>query len=168
MRFDLNRLLDGAGVSEVVTDDVDLSRYSAGGEAPFQTPVQLTAQARNRAGVVTLDCVYRYTLALRCDRCLAPVSREITLTVPHTVVRSLQNTEEDDEYLVAPDGLVELSEVAANDVIPELPSRTLCREDCKGLCPSCGCDRNTTQCRCEEKETDPRLAALDKFFDEGE
>ena len=157
MRFDLNRLLDGAGVSEVVTDDVDLSRYSAGGEAPFQTPVQLTAQARNRAGVVTLDCVYRYTLALRCDRCLAPVSREITLTVPHTVVRSLQNTEEDDEYLVAP-----------NDVIPELPSRTLCREDCKGLCPSCGCDRNTTQCRCEEKETDPRLAALDKFFDEGE
>lgn len=59
MRFDLNRLLDGAGVSEVVTDDVDLSRYSAGGEAPFQTPVQLTAQARNRAGVVTLDCVYR-------------------------------------------------------------------------------------------------------------
>ena len=165
MRFDLNRLLDGAGVSEVVTDDVDLSRYSAGGEAPFQTPVQLTAQARNRAGVVTHDCVYRYTLALRCDRCLAPVSREITLTVPHTVVRSLQNTEEDDEYLVAPDGLVELSEVAANDVIPELPSRTLCREDCKGLCPVCGCDRNTIRCECQEKQTDPRLAALDKFFE---
>ena len=30
MRFDLNRLLDGAGVSDVVTDDVDLSQYSAG------------------------------------------------------------------------------------------------------------------------------------------
>ena len=90
----------------------------------------------------------------------------MTLTIPHTVVRSLQNTpEEDDEYLVAPDGFIELSELAANDVIPELPSRILCREDCKGLCPVCGCDRNVTQCSCETKVSDPRLAALDKFFE---
>ena len=116
-------------------------------------------------GVVSLDCTYRYTLALRCDRCLAPVLREVTLTVPHTVVRSLQNSEEDDEYLVAPDGFVELGELATNDVIPELPTRTLCREDCKGLCPVCGCDRNTIRCECQEKQTDPRLAALDKFFE---
>lgn len=165
MKFDLNRLLDGAGVSEVVTDDVDLSRYSAGGETPFRAPVHLTAEGKNRTGVVSLDCTYRYTLQLRCDRCLAPVSRELTMTVPHTVVRSLQNTEEDDEYLVAPDGLVDLDELAANDLIPELPTRTLCREDCRGLCPICGCDRNVTPCRCEEKRTDPRLAALDKFFE---
>jgi len=167
MKFDLNKLLDGVGDSEVVTDDVDLSRYSTGGENPFQTPVHVTAKARNRVGVVSLDCTYRYTLALRCDRCLAPVSREMTLTVPHTVVRSLQNagSEEEDEYLVAPDGFVEFDELATNDVIPELPTRTLCREDCKGLCPICGCDRNVTQCRCEEKQTDPRLMALDKFFE---
>lgn len=167
MKFDLNKLLDGARVSEVVTDDVDLSRYSAGGESPFRSPVQITANASNRVGVVSLDCTYRYTLALRCDRCLAPVVREMTLTVPHTVVRSLQNagSEEDDEYLVAPDGVVELEELATNDVIPELPAKVLCREDCKGLCPSCGCDRNVTRCGCEEKQTDPRLAALDKFFE---
>lgn len=167
MKFDLGRLLDGAEDPQTVTASVDLSRYSAGGETPFGTPVQLTATARNRVGVVSLDCDYRYTLSLRCDRCLAPVSREVTLTVPHTVVRSLQNgnAEEDEEYLVAPDGLVELDELTANDLIPELPTRTLCREDCKGLCPICGCDRNLTQCGCKEQHTDPRLAALDKFFD---
>ena len=52
--------------------------------------------------------------------------------------------------------LVELHELAANDVIPELPSRFLCREDCKGLCPVCGCDRNVTQCGCEEKPASKR------------
>lgn len=167
MKFDLNKLLDGAGVSDVATDDVDLSRYSAGGVHPLRTPVHVTARARNRVGVVSLDCTYRAALTLRCDRCLAPVTRELTLTVPHTVVRSLQNqgSEEDGEYLVAPDGFVELDELATNDVIPELPTRTLCREDCKGLCPVCGCDRNVTRCGCEEKQTDPRLAALDKFFE---
>lgn len=168
MKFDLNRLLDGAEDPQTVTEDLDLSRYSAGGENPFRTPVRLTATARNRVGVVSLDCAYRCTLALRCGRCLAPVSREVTLTVSHTVVRSLQNGSagEDDEYLVAPDGLVELDELCANDLIPELPTRTLCREDCKGLCPICGCDRNTTRCGCEERRTDPRLAALDKFFED--
>lgn len=165
MRFDLNRLLDGAGVSDVVTDDVDLRSYAAGGQSPLQAPVRLTAEARNRAGVVSLDCTYRFTLDACCDRCLAPIHREMTLTIPHTVVRSLQNTEEDDEYLVAPDGFVELSQLATNDVIPELPSRFLCREDCKGLCPVCGCDRNVTQCQCEERTADPRLAPLDKFFE---
>ena len=166
MRFDLNRLLDGAGVSDVVTDDVDLSQYSPGGGSPFYSPVMVTAEAKSRAGVVSLDCTYRFALDLPCDRCLAPVHREMTLTNPHTVVRALQNhSEDDEEYLVAPDGFVELSELAANDVIPELPSRFLCREDCKGLCPVCGCDRNTTQCSCETKVADPRLAALDKFFE---
>ena len=165
MRFDLNRLLDGAGVSDVVTDDVDLSQYSAGGGFPLGAPVRVTARAQNRAGVVSLDCAYQLLLETSCGRCLAPIRREMTLTVPHTVVRTLQNSEEDDEYLVAPDGFVELHELAANDVIPELPSRFLCREDCKGLCPVCGCDRNVTQGGCEEKQLDPRLAALDKFFE---
>lgn len=166
MKFDLNRLLDGAGVSEVVTDDVDLRSYSPGGRSPFRDPVMVTAEARSRAGVVSLDCTYRFALDLPCDRCLAPVHRDMTLTIPHTVVRSLQNGPQDDEeYLVAPDGFVELSELAANDVIPELPARTLCREDCKGLCPVCGCDRNVSQCQCRTKGPDPRLAALDKFFE---
>ena len=166
MRFDLNKLLDGAGFSDVVTDDVDLSQYSAGGERPLRDPVHITAQAKNRVGVVSLDCTYRFALDLPCDRCLAPVHRDMTLSIPHTVVRSLQNGPQDDEeYLVAPDGFVELSELAANYVIPELPSRFLCREECKGLCPICGCDRNVTQCQCQTKETDPRLADLDKFFE---
>lgn len=46
MRFDLNRLLDGAGVSDVVTDDVDLSQYSAGGGFPLGAPVRVTAGPR--------------------------------------------------------------------------------------------------------------------------
>ena len=167
MKLDLNRLLDGAGGSEVVTDDVDLSWYQYRGTKPFRTPVRLTAQAKSRAGVVSLDCTYRYTLELVCDRCLAPFTREAEQKASHTVVRVLQNPDEDGggEYLAVPDGIVELDELATNDVIPELPSRTLCREDCKGLCPICGCDRNVTLCHCRQEEGDPRLAALDKFFE---
>ena len=153
------------GDAEVVTADVDLLNFSYRGVTPFEKPIVLTARACNRAGVVTLDCAYRYTLCLVCDRCLAPFTQEVDHTISHTVVRAL-NTSEDDDYVVAPDGIVELTELATNDVILSLPGKFLCRDDCKGLCPACGCDLNQVSCICARKEPDPRLAALDKFFED--
>ena len=41
-----------------------------------------------------------------------------------------------------------------------LPVKPLCHSDCKGLCPVCGCNRNTDSCTCESDQGDPRLAAL--------
>jgi uncharacterized protein len=41
-----------------------------------------------------------------------------------------------------------------------LPMKPLCREDCRGLCPVCGGNRNVSPCTCESRPTDPRLAVL--------
>lgn len=41
-----------------------------------------------------------------------------------------------------------------------LPIKPLCASDCKGLCPSCGCNRNSETCSCDTSPMDPRLAAL--------
>ena len=41
----------------------------------------------------------------------------------------------------------------------------LCNEDCKGLCRSCGCDRNETVCSCGAKQADPRMAVLAKLLE---
>jgi hypothetical protein len=46
-----------------------------------------------------------------------------------------------------------------------LPLKPLCREECKGLCPSCGADLNKGPCSCKGKKGDPRLAALKKLKD---
>ena len=42
-----------------------------------------------------------------------------------------------------------------------LPMKPLCRPDCRGLCPVCGGNKNVTECRCETRGTDPRLAPLE-------
>ncbi len=165
MKFDLCKVLDREGESDVVTEDVDLRAFRYRGVTPFREPVRMTARACNRAGVVSLDCDYRFTLFLTCDRCLTPFTKQVDQHSTHVVVRSLQNEEEDD-YVVAPQGVVELDELATNDILLELPSKFLCREDCRGLCPVCGCDRNTTECGCPTASGDPRLDALNKFFEE--
>lgn len=165
MKLDLGRVLDRSGEVDVVTTDVDLTDAAFYGRHPFSAPVRVTARAENHVGIVTLDCTYAFTLSVNCDRCLAPMEIPSTRTVCHTVVRALENTEDEEGYLVTEDGIVELTELATNDILPELPTRFLCREDCRGLCPICGANRNLTDCGCAEKTEDPRLAPLRKLLE---
>lgn len=48
-------------------------------------------------------------------------------------------------------------------VILAVPVKPLCREDCRGLCPRCGVDRNQETCRCEEVSPSSPFAALRKL-----
>lgn len=165
MKLDLGHVLDRAGEADVVTADVDLSGAAFYNRHPFCAPVHVTAKAQNRVGVVTLDCTYDFTLSVNCDRCLAPMELPVSRTVSHTVVRALSNEEEDNDFLVTADGIVELTELATNDILPELPTRYLCDENCKGLCPVCGANRNLVDCGCTVDTTDPRLEALKRLLE---
>lgn len=57
------------------------------------------------------------------------------------------------------EGLV-LEDVLREQVLLSLPARTLCRQDCKGLCPRCGRNLNNEPCVCEDNSSDPRWSAL--------
>jgi len=58
---------------------------------------------------------------------------------------------------------LELADVVREQVMLWLPMRGLCREDCKGICPSCGVNRNAETCVCVETFVDPRWDALKKL-----
>lgn len=53
-----------------------------------------------------------------------------------------------------------LEDVLREQALLALPPRTLCREDCKGLCPRCGRDLNTESCACDPAPSDARWSAL--------
>ena len=53
-----------------------------------------------------------------------------------------------------------LEDVLREQVLLSLPVRTLCKPDCKGLCPRCGQNRNSQDCSCDEGQSDPRWEAL--------
>ena len=73
--------------------------------------------------------------------------------------------EENDEILLLDNDTVDLSELAREAFILNMPTKTLCREDCKGLCSGCGANLNVEKCRCR-KEVDPRLASLAKLLEQ--
>ena len=78
----------------------------------------------------------------------------------------LQEQENDDILLLEGDE-VDLDELVRVEFILHMDSKTLCSENCKGLCPRCGADLNLGPCSCK-KETDPRLAVLAKLLDKND
>lgn len=66
-----------------------------------------------------------------------------------------------DEHMMWYEGEeVDLSPPLRERLLLSLPTLPLCREDCRGLCPRCGADRNTVTCDCVVDAGDPRLAVL--------
>jgi uncharacterized metal-binding protein YceD (DUF177 family) len=118
-------------------------------------------------------------LGLECGRCLEAyplvLSQELDLFyLPH---RPGQEEEEEDEVELDDHEMVvayyegdrlDLGEVVREQFFLSVPLKPLCRDDCRGRCPSCGKNRNAESCGCPAPEEvgDPRLAALKKLFDD--
>jgi uncharacterized protein len=56
--------------------------------------------------------------------------------------------------------IVDLSELVRQLLVLHTPTRSLCRPDCRGICPHCGTNLNVDQCRCETEQVDPRMEPL--------
>ena len=55
---------------------------------------------------------------------------------------------------------LELEDVLREQVLLAVPIKTVCRIDCKGLCPRCGQNLNQGSCTCQTAQDDPRWYAL--------
>src|SRR5215210_5657637 len=88
-----------------------------------------------------------YEQTLSCNRCLKPMGE-------HAL------HEQDLGLMYVGDELLETDPILIEQLQLNIPMKPLCREDCQGLCPVCGADKNTGACSCAESSPDPRWAAL--------
>jgi uncharacterized protein len=97
-----------------------------------------------------------------CRRCAIEVGGELAVHVRERFCEpgSRYGDPDDEEAYPIVDDQLDLRPMVHDAVVLELPLAPLCREDCQGLCPQCGADRNTEQCDCVAPR-DPRWANLD-------
>ena len=135
----------------------------------FPSPMKVRGEITNTAGYMLLTMTLEVDYQASCARCLAPVSGRFSLDLQKTVAtpEMLKDTDEDkqDDYAVVEDGFLDPDEQLYLQMEMEFPSRFLCREDCKGLCPRCGQNLNIAACSCSDREVDPRLAPLQKILE---
>ena len=169
MRLNLTEYLESEGKEETICihyekEMLDLLPEKRRLASPFEMKLRLINQGKGSIlieGEETLKCF------LPCDRCLQDCSVSIPITISDEITQEqiLTSASESGEsrsylegYLLDTDRLIE--DAAAS----EFPVKILCKEDCKGICPVCGCDRNEKECDCDTFIPHPGMAAITEIF----
>ncbi len=116
------------------------------------------------------------TVEVDCVRCLEPTPVDVREQLDLVYVPQAQNVDREgaDEKGLQADELsvsfysedqIDLRHMIREQLLLALPMKPLCRDDCQGLCPECGSNRNETPCDCEPESLDPRLADLKGLLD---
>ena len=133
--------------------------------------VRVSGEIVKRSAQIDIGGAIVTVAEIDCVRCLNPVAQPLNIdfTVSFVTPENFAG-DKDHEVLagdldvdVLADDRIDLKEIVREQILLNLPSQALCREDCKGLCPKCGADLNLIDCKCDLDETDPRWAALKDF-----
>lgn len=80
-----------------------------------------------------------------CDRCLDDVHKTFSLSFEQTFFKDVA---QEDGYSYNGSKL-DATKAVEDEIVLSLPTLLLCKPDCKGLCPTCGVNRNSEQCSCD-------------------
>ncbi|WRS26516.1 DUF177 domain-containing protein [Oscillospiraceae bacterium MB08-C2-2] len=161
MKINVRPLLKGETRQLEFSHKLDLADIRLWGEYPFHQPAEITGCVREDIQGITLEYELNAVLEARCGRCLAPVSVPVRYHFSHPVFHEPR----EDALFCDSSGMLDTQELFESDLLPELPSNVLCREDCPGLCPTCGANLTEGACGCSTSRPDPRFDVLRKLIE---
>ena len=162
MRLNLSSIIEIPGGSvpfscELETEGLDFPSVKAYPRKPY-------AEGRvfNEAGILRLTGTLVAEMICLCDRCGEEFESLKEMDLDATVVE--ENPEDDPSLFVLEGNEIDLDEILSTLFILDMETKFLCKEDCKGLCPTCGKNLNLGPCGCR-KPIDPRFAVLEQLLD---
>ena len=157
------------GTIEYGPDTRQLSPLPVSGQADLLIEHRSEERGANsQVHDIRLRASYKGEFEILCARCVEPVPQVLEGEFD-LIFRPTAADSEAGEHSITPDeteiGYYEESGLLLEDVVREqvlltLPTRTLCKEDCKGLCPRCGQNLNLATCSCAQTPSDVRWNAL--------
>lgn len=122
----------------------------AGLDLPLDGPVSVEGQLQATEGDDFLwRGVIRATATIACRRCLVDVQVRLRREVDVLLSSDPEAADDPSVYPLPEAALqIDLTGVVREELALEVPAFVLCREDCAGLCPTCGADLNAGPCAC--------------------
>jgi len=100
-------------------------------------------------------------LRVSCARCLVALTERVEADVVELFTAAADPDADSEPGYTYADGVLDLDALLRDALVPAVPLRSLCSEECRGLCPQCGTNRNDAACDCSDTLTDSRWAALE-------
>lgn len=159
---DLRKMMQGARQDVLYDGPLKL------GDLCLEGPAHVSLRLTNAMSRILVRGEMTGNVVVECARCAEPFVLPLQAEIDEEFLP--QSSPEVAEVAEAPwsdlnvfgdeDNEIDLSEILRQNAIASLPIQPLCKEDCKGLCPMCGENRNRAQCECKQADIDPRLQPL--------
>lgn len=169
MQINISEIISTNYKVQVFRPEIEMSSFCLDGECfDFirKEPVQLTVQNQGNS-VVSFSGHVDVTVDIPCSRCLTSVPTRIEFDFDHEIdfnkVKEEQLDDLDETSFVEESSL-DVDKFVYNEILVHFPMKTLCSEDCKGLCMKCGKNLNEGECGCDRAPLDPRMSAIRDIF----
>ena len=166
MRIELENLEGGKGDFAHVYQPDELNPVDE--RVRVTEPVTVKGKVKLSSNEVFVNGHIDTRAQVDCDRCLQPVELPVSADFALEYITGsdyessdvAELTEAELSVSVFDGKAIDVDEIVKEQILLTVPTRMLCREECKGICPECGIDKNTGECQCVTDDIDPRWAAL--------
>ena len=166
MRIELDKLEEQGGKFTQVYEAHELPLDEP--DIRLVEPAEVSGRIQRDGKEVELRGRLHTKLEVVCGRCLKPVELPLATEFKERFVRAVSWAAEEQHQLQAEDldlavfdgEGIELDDLVREELLLAVPVNVLCQEDCRGLCPNCGIDRNLNDCQCQSNEIDSRWEKL--------
>jgi uncharacterized protein len=136
-----------------------------------QCRVGVKGTAARRGGRLYLEASVESWTELECSRCLENFELRLDtgfdLVFHHEGRTQVPDSVEEEDFILLTGTIERRYDIfprVRESILLELPIRSLCRTDCKGLCSNCGENLNSSNCSCSKEKIDPRWNVLKKLL----
>lgn len=163
IRINISNLSDGSHEYSFNTMPADI-----GLDERFKKMVEVQVVVDKSSDQFLVHAKMETEAEFECDRCLersiVPVNAAYRMVYAPDD-RSMEQLQENEDIQLLPQGTnyIELDDDVRQFVLLAVPQKMLCKEDCLGICPVCGANKNAEQCSCIEVSTDSPWDALKKL-----
>ena len=163
MLLDLREIIGVPGGRVKFDYELDLSEVASGSIVRIEPPSRAAGNVTNSAGVLTFSANVDALCICVCARCLTEFEYPVHKQITAHLTEEGEDGVDPDSYFLQGDK-VDANEIIITELILDMDEIQICREDCAGLCESCGSDLNAGPCCCRPR-VDPRLASLSQLLD---
>ena len=162
MIIDVSSILKVSGGKIDINCEIDLSSAEFMGTVyKFTSPVTVKGSIANNGKSLFLRAECNGKMQTQCARCLKDIEETFYFPLEEQLIQNDDADINEDEDVIVFDGYsFELDEIVSSNFLMNINGSYLCKEDCMGLCPSCGKNLNEGDCSCENIDIDPRWSTL--------
>ena len=124
-------------------------------------PVKVKGEVIYKSEILLMSAEAECKVSCNCDNCGKEIERSIKFAISEEFVEEYNSTSPED-YVIS-QITIDLDRPILDNLLFSLPSRILCKDDCKGLCSVCGKDKNLYSCNCEEIELEEQKQEQNPF-----